>query len=353
MSQADLRDYVPSGSWDIIGCPGKKTQMRHTDGEHNISTITYFIRIRRKTLFYTVNLIIPCVLISFLSVGVFYLPSDAGEKMTMCISVLLALVVFLLLVSKILPPTSDTIPLIANYLLFTFVNNVVVIVFTVIIINWFFRTPRTHRMPSWVRVLFLNYLPRVILMKRPRHDERWGKKDYTTRHEAAAAEDAAANNDKEKTTSTRSQDGRATDQRSGDRADGSGPPVSDCRHLPGVGSSVRVTAIRSGLYGMVGNENGCVADGVGDSQQIPASPTFYDTSAADCDIPLTLETKKSLDAVTFIAAHLRNEDDYSEVCQQVDYLLLDNQQTPLSWDITLSTWLQEQRRSWLCWHSGS
>jgi len=313
--QADLRNYVPSGSWDIIGCPGEIGQMRHTDGIHNISIITYTIRIRRKTLFYTVNLIIPCVLISFLSVGVFYLPSDAGEKMTMCISVLLALVVFLLLVSKILPPTSDTIPLIANYLLFTFVNNVVVIVFTVIIINWFFRTPRTHRMPGWIRVLFLNYLPRVILMKRPRHDERWGKKEYTIRHEAAAAEDAVAadqsSREKDKTTSTRSRDGRSTEQKSAGRADGGASAVSDCRHLPGVGSSVRVTAIRSSLYGMGGGENGYVADGIGDSQ-----PTFYDALAtADCDIPLTSETKKAVDAVTFIAAHLKNEDDYSEVCK--------------------------------------
>ena len=305
--QADLRDYVPSGSWDIIGCPAEIDEMPHTDGVHNISIITYKIRIRRKTLFYTVNLIIPCVLISFLSVGVFYLPSDAGEKMTMCISVLLALVVFLLLVSKILPPTSDTIPLIANYLLFTFVNNVVVIVFTVVIINWFFRTPRTHRMPGWIRVLFLNYLPRVILMKRPRHDERWGKKDYTIRHEAAAA--AAAEEDR--TASTRSQ----ADQRPDGRADRSGPPASDCRHLPGVGSSVRVTAIRSSLYGMTGGENGCVADGVGGGDGPQRAPsTFYDRAAADCDIPLTSETKKALDAVTFIAAHLKNEDDYSEVC---------------------------------------
>ena len=42
--------------------------------------ITFYITIRRKTLFYTVNLILPTVLISFLCVLVFYLPAEAGEK---------------------------------------------------------------------------------------------------------------------------------------------------------------------------------------------------------------------------------------------------------------------------------
>ena len=40
----------------------------------------------RKTLFYTVNLIIPCMGISFLTVLVFYLPSDSGEKVVNMIS---------------------------------------------------------------------------------------------------------------------------------------------------------------------------------------------------------------------------------------------------------------------------
>ena len=40
---------------------------------------------RRKTLFYTVNLIIPCMGISFLTVLVFYLPSDSGEKVKLTI----------------------------------------------------------------------------------------------------------------------------------------------------------------------------------------------------------------------------------------------------------------------------
>ena len=179
--KVDLSDYVNSGTWDVIDCPGQYNNTYDSVEKNNKAQITFFIFIRRKTLFYTVNLIIPCVLISFLSVCVFYLPADAGEKMTMCISILLALVVFLLLVSKILPPTSLTIPLIAKYLLFTFIMNIVTILITVIIINWNFKTPRTHRMAKWVRVVFLNYLPRLLFMKRPHHEQRWLKKAYSRR----------------------------------------------------------------------------------------------------------------------------------------------------------------------------
>lgn len=144
------------------------------EGTPTETDITFYIIIRRKTLFYTVNLILPTVLISFLCVLVFYLPAEAGEKVTLGISILLSLVVFLLLVSKILPPTSLVLPLIAKYLLFTFIMNTVSILVTVIIINWNFRGPRTHRMPIWIRTVFLHYLPAMLLMKRPRKTRlRW------------------------------------------------------------------------------------------------------------------------------------------------------------------------------------
>ncbi len=174
----NLEDYLPSGTWDVISAPGVETYSKET----NRMELVYHFRIRRKTLFYTVNLIIPTVLISFLSIFVFYLPTDEGEKMTLCISILLALVVFLLLVSKILPPTSMVIPLISKYLIFTLMMNIVTILNTVIIINWNYRTPRTHNMPKWVKIIFISFLPKVLFMQRPVQPEKEHFESDNTSH---------------------------------------------------------------------------------------------------------------------------------------------------------------------------
>ncbi|KAL3078798.1 hypothetical protein niasHS_014580 [Heterodera schachtii] len=157
----DLSEYAKSVSsiWDVIDAPASLVNRR--------SRIEYQLRIRRKTLFYTVVLIIPTVLMAFLSMAVFFLPTDSGEKMTLTISVLLSIVVFLLVVSKILPPTSSTIPLISKYLLLTFILNIVTITVTVVIINVYHRGPTTHRMPRWVRFVFLKLMPHLLCMKRP------------------------------------------------------------------------------------------------------------------------------------------------------------------------------------------
>ncbi|CAG5929107.1 unnamed protein product [Menidia menidia] len=109
---ASRDDFTPSGEWDIVSLPARKNE---DPRDPTYLDITYDFVIQRKPLFYTINLIIPCVLITSLAIMVFYLPSDCREKMTLCISVLLALTVFLLLISKIVPPTSLAVPLIVIF----------------------------------------------------------------------------------------------------------------------------------------------------------------------------------------------------------------------------------------------
>uniref|UniRef100_A0A5F9DQW6 Cholinergic receptor nicotinic alpha 3 subunit n=1 Tax=Oryctolagus cuniculus TaxID=9986 RepID=A0A5F9DQW6_RABIT len=169
-SSMNLRDYWESGEWAIIKAPGYKHDIKYNCCEEIYTDITYSLYIRRLPLFYTINLIIPCLLISFLTVLVFYLPSDCGEKVTLCISVLLSLTVFLLVITETIPSTSLVIPLIGEYLLFTMIFVTLSIVITVFVLNVHYRTPTTHTMPAWVKTVFLNFLPRVMFMTRPASD---------------------------------------------------------------------------------------------------------------------------------------------------------------------------------------
>ncbi|KAL2098839.1 hypothetical protein ACEWY4_005319 [Coilia grayii] len=163
----DLKDYWESGEWAIVDAVGTYNTKKYDCCHEIYVDITYYFIIRRLPLFYTINLIIPCLLISCLTVLVFYLPSDCGEKITLCISVLLSLTVFLLLITEIIPSTSLVIPLIGEYLLFTMIFVTLSIVITVFVLNVHHRSPSTHEMPRWVHAVFLELIPRWLFMRRP------------------------------------------------------------------------------------------------------------------------------------------------------------------------------------------
>jgi len=183
----DLKEFYLSVEWDILAVPAFRNEEYYTsqaeqqegleDHEPNddgseykgklLCDITFFMTLRRKTLFYTVNLIIPCVGISFLTVLVFYLPSDSGEKVTLCISILLSLTVFFLLLAEIIPPTSLAVPLLGKYLLFTMILVSLSIMVTVGILNVHFRSPATHNMSPWVRKVFIHIMPKLLMIERP------------------------------------------------------------------------------------------------------------------------------------------------------------------------------------------
>lgn len=175
----DLRDYYQSVEWDIMSVPAKRNVKTYPCCPEPYPDITFNITLRRKTLFYTVNLIVPCVGISFLTVLTFYLPSDSGEKISLCVSILLSLTVFFLLLAELIPPTSLVVPLIGKYLLFTMILVTLSILVTVIVLNVHFRSPSTHTMPTWVKQIFLKALPKLLLMRQPKEQIRIGNLSFS------------------------------------------------------------------------------------------------------------------------------------------------------------------------------
>ncbi|XP_077987841.1 neuronal acetylcholine receptor subunit alpha-7-like isoform X2 [Glandiceps talaboti] len=162
---SDDNEYEHNGEWDTLGinvhrnpgiyscCPGRE-----------YPDVTFTITIRRKPLFYIFNLIIPCFLISGMSMLVFILPCESGEKVSLGITVLLSLTVFLLVVAETMPATSETIPLIGRYYIFTIVLVATCTTMTVIVLNFHHR----HQpMPRWMRIVYFRFLARLLMVTLP------------------------------------------------------------------------------------------------------------------------------------------------------------------------------------------
>jgi hypothetical protein len=62
--------YMPSNSWDLTNVMSSISLEYDSVVERNFSTLTVTFKLKRKPRYYTVNLILPCVLISAFSTWV-------------------------------------------------------------------------------------------------------------------------------------------------------------------------------------------------------------------------------------------------------------------------------------------
>ena len=110
----DVTRYVDNGEWTLIGTKAVRRVVRYPCCPEPFPDVTFYIHIRRRVLYYAFNVIIPCALLSSLTLTGFLLPPDSGEKVTLGLTVLLAFSVFMLLIAENMPATSEYIPLIGN-----------------------------------------------------------------------------------------------------------------------------------------------------------------------------------------------------------------------------------------------
>ncbi|CAH0687665.1 unnamed protein product [Spodoptera exigua] len=288
----DLREYYPSVEWDILGVPAERHERYYPCCQEPYPDIFFNITLRRKTLFYTVNLIVPCVGISYLSVLVFYLPADSGEKIALSISILLSQTMFFLLISEIIPSTSLALPLLGKYLLFTMLLVGLSVVITIIILNVHYRKPSTHKMAPWVRKFFITKLPKLLLMRVPKDLLR-----------DLAAQKIAGRSMKNK---NKFKDALAAAEQTNSNASS---PDSLRHHLPGGCNGLHSTTATNRFSGLVGALGSLGAGYNG----LPSVMSGLDDSLSDVaprkKYPFELE--KAIHNVMFIQHHMQRQDEFN------------------------------------------
>ena len=110
--------YEQNGEWEF-STYSIKSSTRSFES-NSLPQVSFDLTFRRRPMFQVMNTIIPMILLASLSVFVFQLPPDSGEKMGYSLTTLLAFAVYLTLVSANIPTTSINTPCLCKLLLYNY-----------------------------------------------------------------------------------------------------------------------------------------------------------------------------------------------------------------------------------------
>ncbi|XP_052796737.1 acetylcholine receptor subunit alpha-type acr-16-like isoform X3 [Mya arenaria] len=151
--EVDLSNFVDNGEWTLVETRVKRNVIFYPCCPEPFPDVTFYIQLRRRVLYYFLNVIIPCMLLSALTLTGFCLPPESGEKVTLGLTVLLAFSVFMLLIAENMPPTSEFVPLIGVYLTIIMAMSAMSVVFSVFVLNFHHKNSSTKPPPAWIKTL--------------------------------------------------------------------------------------------------------------------------------------------------------------------------------------------------------
>ncbi|XP_070578167.1 neuronal acetylcholine receptor subunit alpha-2-like [Ptychodera flava] len=165
VDHAPKENHVDNVEWSIIGSrvtAVSKNFIGMDSKNDSFTSIIVTINIQRKPLYYVVNVIAPCIVVSVLSVISFCLPSSSSEKLDLSINLLLTMYVFNLLVIDILPATAVTVPYLTAYILFNMSVIGISLATTMVVLKIYKMPSQRKQMPPLVRKIFLGKLAKYL-----------------------------------------------------------------------------------------------------------------------------------------------------------------------------------------------
>ena len=110
-----LTNLETNSVWELKSVHVQRNSIKYKCCPAPYIDVTYTFEFRRKPLYYIMAIIFPSVLLSLLSCISFLFPPGSGERVSLVISVLLGLVVFMLIVNERTPVTSDATPMLTQF----------------------------------------------------------------------------------------------------------------------------------------------------------------------------------------------------------------------------------------------
>ena len=114
--EGDLTTFIPDGEWEPQAMSMESQSVKLICCPQNFSILQMTFVIKRRPLFICFNFVMPCVLLLVVAISAFLVTPESGDKTSMTMTLLLAMMVFLAVTADQLPHTSDVIPLMCKHI---------------------------------------------------------------------------------------------------------------------------------------------------------------------------------------------------------------------------------------------
>ncbi|XP_057676427.1 5-hydroxytryptamine receptor 3A [Corythoichthys intestinalis] len=166
-SPEELREdksvFMNQGEWELLHILSNY-KIFSVDNDDYYAEMKFHVVIRRRPLFYTVNLLLPSIFLMVMDIVGFFLPPDSGERVSFKITLLLGYSVFLIIVSDTLPATAIGTPLIGVYFVVCMALLVISLTETVLIVRLVHKQDLQPPVPHWLRYLVLERLSWLLAL---------------------------------------------------------------------------------------------------------------------------------------------------------------------------------------------
>ncbi|XP_077596972.1 5-hydroxytryptamine receptor 3A [Stigmatopora nigra] len=157
----DKSVFMNQGEWELLHVLSNY-KIFSVDNDDYYAEMKFHVVIRRRPLFYTVNLLLPSIFLMVMDIVGFFLPPDSGERVSFKITLLLGYSVFLIIVSDTLPATAIGTPLIGVYFVVCMALLVISLTETVLIVRLVHKQDLQPPVPHWLRYLVLERAPALF-----------------------------------------------------------------------------------------------------------------------------------------------------------------------------------------------
>uniref|UniRef100_A0A7E4V9H0 Neur_chan_LBD domain-containing protein n=1 Tax=Panagrellus redivivus TaxID=6233 RepID=A0A7E4V9H0_PANRE len=171
VENVNLKNFAKNEEWEVVSFDFVRREEHYKCCPEPWVMLYAHLVIKRKPLYYVINLVIPTSIITVVAVTGFFTPSSSSserdEKLYLGINTLLTLLIMMLMICSSMPSTSNYVPLMGWYYM-GIISAIVIGTFLATIVL-LIHGQKSHMkpIPGWVRHLICNKFVGYFILKPP------------------------------------------------------------------------------------------------------------------------------------------------------------------------------------------